>query len=418
MRSDGQDGATTLGEHVTLQRGTTYKSALLDQPGPVLLGLASIQRNGGFLDANLRTYGGESPEKLLLGPGDIYAALKDVTQSGDVLGAVARVPASVGLGRLTQDTVRLDVVDSTLPRSYLYWLLRTPEYRAYCRARATGTTNLSLSRADFLAFPLPPITADRLTLVEALESLEDKVDSNRRHAQLLEQIAQTEFQARFVDFVRVENREDSELKEIPVGWSGGVLGDIGVVHRDLVKSASELPYVGLDLMPRGSTVLTEWRGDGAPTGQTALFEVGDILFGKLRPYFRKVGVAPIAGRCSTEILVLRPMKPEYWGLLLGHVASEAFIEHCVAVSRGTRMPRAEWNDASAFEIAIPPIEQAATFTALVHDLYANIRSLTHESRTLGAIRDTVLPKLISGEIGVPGTAEPGEVIEPLVDEAA
>src|SRR5436190_22935688 len=101
----GDESPLTLRDVVTLQRGTTYKSALLGQPGPVLLGLASIQRNGGFRGTNLKTYGGDSPEKLLLGPGDLYVALKDVTQSGDLLGAVARVPASVGFGRLTQDTV-------------------------------------------------------------------------------------------------------------------------------------------------------------------------------------------------------------------------------------------------------------------------------------------------------------------------
>ena len=69
-----------------LVRGTTYKSALLEQPGPVLLGLASIHRDGGFRNDSLRTYGGESPEKLLLRPGDLYVSLKDVTQSGDLLG--------------------------------------------------------------------------------------------------------------------------------------------------------------------------------------------------------------------------------------------------------------------------------------------------------------------------------------------
>src|SRR4030065_733741 len=62
----------TLGDVVTLQRGTTYKGGLLGQPGPVLLGLASIRRNGGFRDDSLKTYGGESPEELTLRPGDIY----------------------------------------------------------------------------------------------------------------------------------------------------------------------------------------------------------------------------------------------------------------------------------------------------------------------------------------------------------
>src|SRR5436190_6150941 len=82
----------TLGDYFILQRGTTYKSRLLGRPGPVLLGLATIQRNGGFRADSLQTYGGESPDKLLVRPGEIYVSLKDVTQSADLLGAVARLP--------------------------------------------------------------------------------------------------------------------------------------------------------------------------------------------------------------------------------------------------------------------------------------------------------------------------------------
>ncbi len=151
-------GSAALGDYVSLQRGTTYKSALLDRPGPLLLGLASIARNGGFRRDGLRTYGGESPEKLLLRPGSLYVSLKDVTQSADLLGAVARVPRDVPLGRLTQDSVRLDVDGDALFLDYLYWLLRTPHYRSYCRARATGTTNLGLPRIDFLSYEVPPLT--------------------------------------------------------------------------------------------------------------------------------------------------------------------------------------------------------------------------------------------------------------------
>ena len=96
----------TLRDYFTLQRGTTYQSRLLGQTGPVLLGLATIQRNGGFRSDSLRTYGGDSPNNLLVQPGDLYASLKDVTQSADLLGAVARLPAGHSPGRLTQDTVK------------------------------------------------------------------------------------------------------------------------------------------------------------------------------------------------------------------------------------------------------------------------------------------------------------------------
>lgn len=145
---------TTLGEYVSLERGTTYKSSLLGLPGPYLLGLGSMQRNGGFRGTKLKTYGGESAAKLILRPGDLYVSLKDVTQAGDLIGAVARVPRGLGLGRLTQDTVKLNLRDPLVPSSFVYWTIRDQRCREYCRARAIGTTNLSLARLDFLAFPV------------------------------------------------------------------------------------------------------------------------------------------------------------------------------------------------------------------------------------------------------------------------
>ena len=108
LSESSTDVGTTLGDHFTLQRGTTYSSSLLDRDGPVLLGLASIHRNGGFRTDALRTYGGECPEKLLVHPGELYVSLKDVTQSADLLGSVAMLPVGHASGRLTQDTVKLE----------------------------------------------------------------------------------------------------------------------------------------------------------------------------------------------------------------------------------------------------------------------------------------------------------------------
>jgi type I restriction enzyme S subunit len=107
-----------------------------------------------------------------------------------------------------------------------------------------------------------------------------------------------------------------------------------------------------------------------------------------------------------------------YGVMLGHVASQAFIEHCVAVSRGTKMPRAEWRDAGSFAIAIPPLDEAAGHTNLTRVVYEQIRSLIHESRALTSIRDALLPKLISGEIRVPDTTDAEEVTGPVIDEVA
>lgn len=150
-----------VGGCVTLKRGTTYKGVLVGKAGPALLGLGSIRAGGGFRSDGFKTYGGECPPELMLGPGDLYVSLKGATKDGEMIGSVARVPTTVASGRLTQDTVALQVQDPTW-RRYLYRLLLTPEYRTYCANRATGSAVVALSREDFLAYPLVVPQADIL----------------------------------------------------------------------------------------------------------------------------------------------------------------------------------------------------------------------------------------------------------------
>jgi type I restriction enzyme S subunit len=144
-RSLGMVGKSTVGDYVSLQRGTTYKGNLVGKPGPALLGLGSIHPGGGFRDGDFKTYGGECPDKLMLFPGDLFVSLKGATKDGKMIGSIARVPPAVPSGRLTQDTVKLvfDEADEELA-AFLYWILRTPQYRDYCAARATGSAVVAL----------------------------------------------------------------------------------------------------------------------------------------------------------------------------------------------------------------------------------------------------------------------------------
>lgn len=172
--------SSTLQNHVTLQRGTTYSGNLVGLPGPALLGLGSIEPGGGFRDGHYKTYGGECPEKLILSPGDLFVALKGATKDGSMVGSIARVPPSVASGRLTQDTVKLQFMkpDSGI-KCYVYWLLRMPHFRTYCAGRITGSAQVGLSRDDFLSYPVP-LPPD--TLLAAFSEIESSL--SRRQALL------------------------------------------------------------------------------------------------------------------------------------------------------------------------------------------------------------------------------------------
>jgi type I restriction enzyme S subunit len=157
-------------------------------------------------------------------------------------------------------------------------------------------------------------------------------------------------------------------------------------------------------MPQRCIALAEWGyGDGLESNKFQ-FHRGEILFGKLRPYFRKVGVAPLDGVCSTDIVVIRPKAAAWFGFVLGHASSVEFVDYTDAGSTGTRMPRTSWTEMARYRVAMPPEPVAAAFSERIQPTIERIIEAIHESRTLAALRDALLPKLISGELRV-GAAE-------------
>ena len=408
----------TLGDYFTLQRGTTYKSRLLEQPGPVLLGLATFERNGGFRSDSLRTYGGDSPENLLVHPGQLYASLKDVTQSADLLGAVARLPFDHAPGRLTQDTVRLEPKFERVPINYVYWLLRTPQYRSYCRAHATGTTNLGLPRGDFLSFPIPEQTPTRRSIVETLAALDDKIELNRRMTETLDATARAIFKSWFVDFdpvrAKMEGRDmglrrrfidlfpkrlvESRVGWIPEGWEPKELGEC----FNLTMGQS----------PPGSSYND--HGGGLP------FFQGRTDFGFRYPENRRFCTLParLAEAGDTLVSVRAPVGDinMAWtqccigrgvAALRHRSASSSFTYYSIwAIRRsisafehtGTVFGAINRKQFEALATIEPAPRVIEAFDALVRPIDLRIRRNISEVRTLTDLRDALLPKLVSGTL--------------------
>jgi type I restriction enzyme S subunit len=197
--------------------------------------------------------------------------------------------------------------------------------------------------------------------------------------------------------------QDSPLGKMPKGWKVGTLGEIAEnprrgVHPEEVPE--ETPYIGLEHMPRKSIALASWGRSGEVASNKFEFRQGEILFGKLRPYFHKVGVAVRDGVCSTDILVIGAKSEEWYGLVLGHVSSEEFVGYADALSTGTKMPRTNWQDMARYEIPLPDSRLADAFSRFARTVLETIRGNILQSRTLAAIRDALLPKLISGELRI------------------
>ncbi len=317
---------------------------------------------------------------------------------------------------------------------YTSYYLGHPAIREWILRHAHGATMPNLNTAILSACPfvVPPIREQR-AIAHILETLDDKIDLNRRMNQTLESMARALFKDWFVDFMpvraKMEGRDtglhkeiddlfpdrlvDSELGKIPEGWSIAILSEIAMSPRIAVDPArikGDTPYIGLGHMPRRSVALADWDTAGSVSSGKFSFENRDILFGKLRPYFHKVGIAPVKGVCSTDIVVLRARVPLWSAFVLACVSSSDFIGYASQTSTGTRMPRTNWNTMRKYQVCRPDRAVAEALQHVVSLMLDRIITNVHESRILASLRDTVLPKLISGEMRIPDAIKLGEAL--------
>ncbi|MCH9031997.1 MAG: restriction endonuclease subunit S [candidate division Zixibacteria bacterium] len=269
-----------------------------------------------------------------------------------------------------------------------------------------------------------PSSEIQRAIAHILGSLDDKIELNRQMNRTLEKMAQAIFKSWFIEFdpvhAKAEGREtglpkkiadlfpdsfeDSELGEIPKGWTTGKLADLTDNPKRSQKPGDvspRTPYIGLKHLPRKSIALDSWGFADEVDSQKSYFHKGEILFGKLRPYFHKTGIAPTDGVCSTDILVLCPKEAQWKSYVLFLVSTKAFVDFTDSHSAGTKMPRTNWKDMSKYPITLPPQDLMEVFENTCSKYTERIVENIIESRTLSQTRDTLLPKLISGELTIP-----------------
>jgi type I restriction enzyme S subunit len=371
-------------------------------------------RDFNYRHPSIRVFCSE-PTRIAL-PGDILFSVR--APIGRV--NIAEVECSIGRG------LSIIRARSHADRKFIEFALRNMEQQ-WQVIEGGGSVFGNATRRDLatLSLPWPGNPLEREAIGYLLGALDDKIELNRKMNQTLEEMARAIFKSWFVDFDPVRAKaagqkpsglkpeiaalfpdsfEPSELGEIPKGWRVGTLGDVAVQSRRGAKPEKidpNTPYIALEHMPRRSIALSEWgTADGLESNKFE-FKKDEILFGKLRPYFHKVGVAPVDGVCSTDIVVMTPRRQGWFGFVLGHVASAEFVEYTNAGSTGTKMPRTSWTDMTRYQVVLPPEPMAAKFSKMTQPSVDRIVASIHESRTLAALRDTLLPKLISGELRVP-----------------
>lgn len=337
-------------------------------------------------------------------PGDVI-----VTQRGTV-GQIGLIPESSPHVRylLSQSQMKLTVDRKKANSRFVYYALLSPEAQHALKSRtvSAGVPHTNLAAFRELEIRVPPLAVQH-RVAGVLGSIDDLIENNRRRIELLEQMAQAIFREWFVHF-RYPGHEDVPLVDsphgpIPEGWSVGTLQDIvQLVTRSVDPACVEpsTPAVGLENIPRQQLTLNAWGAANGLASRKLTFEEGDILFGKIRPYFHKVSVAPMAGICSTDAIVLRSVSDEYWGLAVMTASSQEFVGHATQTANGTKMPRADWTVLKKWLVPIPKAILADQFSGLVRDSLTGAQRLMFANRALAVIRDLLLPKLVTGQIDV------------------
>ena len=331
------------------------------------------------------------------------------------------------------------------PQWLFYWMLSKEFFEQY--SGVAGQTDMaeyvSLRDQRRMHITVPPIDRQR-AIACILGSLDDKIELNRRMNRTLEEMARAIFKSWFIDFDPVRAKaavrrqhpkwtddqvsraacpklkpeiarlfpdsfEDSELGEIPKGWRVGCFGDVVKHLRDqenpLLSPGVLFRHFSIPAFDDGQSPKLE-RGESI---RSTKFQVPQnaILLSKINPEIPRVWMVDVQpgdrAICSTEFLVLSALSPFTRSFVYCLALSPFFRQQIEGLVTGTSKShqRAEVSSILKVAVILPPAPVVQAFTRVADSLLARTLECRRESRTLAALRDALLPKLISGELRVP-----------------
>ena len=295
-----------------------------------------------------------------------------------------------------------------LDADFLLYALMADDLQGQIRGFGSGSTVEHMRLGDIPELQIyAPGVSEQRRIAGILSSYDELIENSQRRIRILESMARALYREWFVQF-RFPGHEkvalvESSLGKIPKGWEVKKLGRIAEDMRRTVpkgKLEEPQPYVGLEHIPRRSLALDAWETTTDLGSNKLEFKKGEILFGKIRPYFHKVSIAPFDGLCSADTIVVRARHPEHYAFVVSCVSSDEFVAHATATSNGSKMPRANWGVLEEYDVVIPKGKVAERFSSLVADIIAQQQALIFQVQNLRRTRDLLLPRLLSGQVKI------------------
>ena len=314
-------------------------------------------------------------------PGDILFVNKGTP------GRVCLVPDPVDFC-IAQDMIALRADESKIYPKYLFAVLRSREIQQQIYNTNVGDVipHFKKQFLDQLLIPIPERSIQE-SIGDLYYVLSLKAERNKKINDNFADLLQTVYQERFGDTSLIANQ--------------GILSDICSYSRDKV-AVSELnvsTYFSTENMLSGKAGSTE--ATSLPTtSQTTACHKGDTLISNIRPYFKKIVYCEDNCGCSTDVLCFTPSQPRYSAYLFSTLYADKFFAFMVAGSKGTKMPRGDKQQIMTYPVVLPSEEELAGFNTIASPLLEQIYSNSAENKRLSILRDTLLPKLMSGEIDV------------------
>ena len=316
-------------------------------------------------------------------------------QSGDVLlnitgDSVARaclMDDDYLPGRVNQHVAIIRVDESKAVNSYLLYYLQWRKSHLLQLASAGATRNaLTKGMIEQLEIDLPSLDEQR-KVVGILDSIQNKIKLNHEINDNLSDLLQTIYQGQF--------------GKVGLANNCGILADICSYSKDKI----EISKLSLDTYYSTENMLPEKSGavkaTSLPTtSQTTACHKGDTLISNIRPYFKKIVYCEDDCGCSTDVLCFKPVHPRYTAYLFSTLYADSFFDFMVAGAKGTKMPRGDKQQIMTYPVVLPSEKALSEFNSVATPILTRIYSNRTESERLSAIRDTLLPKLILGEIDV------------------
>lgn len=282
------------------------------------------------------------------------------------------------------------------PKFIFYYITQdeiTEHLSAIAEQSTSAYPSIKPSDIENLEINLPSLKTQK-QIASILSALDDKIELNNRINENLEQQAQAIFKSWFVDFEPFGG-------VMPEDWRTGSLSEICGYSKDKVNIEDltlDTYYSTENMQPNRQGAV---QATTLPTiKQTTACKKGNVLISNIRPYFKKIIYCFADCGCSTDVLCFVPNKSEYSAFLYCALYSDKFFDYMVAGSKGTKMPRGDKQQIMMYPICIPSTEYVEQFSKIVAPMLETVYTNRLEANDLAILRDTLLPKLMKGEIDV------------------